>query len=122
MTDISDLKVGDIVNVHLRFEKGPLQKHIVPKSDLETFIEAHKRLHHDPGVNPTSREKTAALQEVIVAPFRLDGPYWWTNPDLKSKDANKGAQMLEFDYLNSESVWRSPAYIEQRRQEDADED
>lgn len=64
---------------------GPLTEHIVHVSELPAFLEASKRLHHTPGVNPhvTDRGNRASkLWRIRVAPMQAHGPYWWAQRKL----------------------------------------
>lgn len=98
-TPFSDLRL-----VILQLEDDSRPQYILHKSQVNRFVDASKRLHHDPGVNPHNGAKIKKLVRIIVAEPECNGPYWWTTPNLyKNADFENGAVI--FDFGRFSTVW-----------------
>lgn len=74
----------------------------IPLKDVGAFLEAAHRLHFRPGINPHNRKVTARLKKIEVFPTTLtvadcnvQGPFWWTTPDLRRNYDPNGALILD---------------------------
>lgn len=75
-------------------------RELVPADEVPLLVEALRRLHHEPGVNPHSGRPTARLQRVRVGTAKLTDGYWWTGPTLT--DAGPKARLIGWEH---EVVW-----------------
>lgn len=73
---------ADLRVVTLDWVNGVPTEHIVIADQVDAFVEACKRLHFDPGVNPHNGGSAARIWRLRVAELRAYGPYWWAQPDL----------------------------------------
>jgi hypothetical protein len=108
MLDIQQLRLSDMRVVRLYFD-DTFRDHVVHKSEVDKFVEASKRLHVDPGVNPhrpPGEGKTARINRITVGSFQTTGPFWWTTPDLQNNRDPVGATIYQSDY-NEVTVWSS---------------
>lgn len=85
-----------ISEVELHFAGGNIATHMVPTSEVSAFVEASKRLHHSPGINPHSGGQTAKVWKITSRGMRIDGPFWWSTPDLGNNDDPAGARILRW--------------------------
>lgn len=87
--------ISELVMVVVHYKDGnhPDTK-IVPKVDVEKFIEATKKLHHSPGINPHSKLKTARATHIFVYGMEVSGPFWWSTPDLQQNYDPNGARII----------------------------
>lgn len=88
--------ITPISEVDLHFAGGSTITHMVPTLDLSAFVEASKRLHHSPGINPHNGGETAKVWKITSRPMRIDGPYWWSTPDLGDNGNPAGARILRW--------------------------
>lgn len=87
-----DLRLADVRLVEWDLEadtpRGPspqTSRELVPAVDVPLLVEALTRLHHDPGVNPHSKKKTARLVRISVGTPQLGPGHWWTGPTLEDE-------------------------------------
>lgn len=86
-SDLGSMLARDLRVVFLEWADGrsaPTQ-HIVHASELDVFVEACRKLHHTPGVNPHVKDRDprcSKIWRVSVAELRAFGPYWWAQTDL----------------------------------------
>lgn len=113
--DLQQAAMADFRQVTLTMrcgEEHSVNRYIVHRDDVDQLIDASKRLHHDPGINPHNRVKTAEVIKISVGEPRFAGPYWWTTPDLKANGDPSGASLINW---SDRVVWTSPAYKEELR-------
>lgn len=85
----SDLRV-----VTLDFVGGGSSSHIALADQVDTLVDASKRLHFAPGVNPATGEETARIWRIRVSELRAGGPYWWSTPNLGDNGQPSGALII----------------------------
>ena len=76
-------------------DSGRPSEFIVPVDDVSKFVEATKKLHMNPGVDPHNGNPTTPAHMITVAELRVCGPYWWTTPDLQNNDDPNGARIIQ---------------------------
>lgn len=96
------LPIKDIHKVILYFQDGKFGEYLIPKDELEHFLAASIRLHHDPGINPHNQAKTAPLKSISVAYPTLEGPFWWTTPSLQLQMNEPGARIISWTFYK---IW-----------------
>lgn len=84
-------------------------EYVLHKDEVDKFVEAQKRLHHDPGVNPHNGSKTAEVISIDVCEFGATGPFWWSTPDLQNNQDPAGAIIMARDYVRV-NIWRKSAW------------
>lgn len=89
------LLLTDIRQVTLHFVGGSPGKYLVPLSEVGRFVEASKRLHFRPGVNPHNGGETSKIWKITSAALELRGPFWWTVPDLQKNGDPAGARIVD---------------------------
>lgn len=115
MTEIRDKYALDItetdwVEVSMVFRSEiEERKFTVPRSEVDSFITAHMRLHVNPGINPHNGVETHRIDRIRSAPMLLEG-YWWTSPTLKN-DENK-AHFLRAS-IHKTTHYQSEEYVNQ---------
>jgi len=100
---VDRVNAADLRIVSLDWKNGGTTEHIVIAAQLDVFIEACKRLHFNPGVNPHNGAETAHIWRLRVAEMRAYGPYWWARPQLGVTPSD-GAFTLHGGI--SRTVWR----------------
>ena len=81
-----DPKMSELRKVTLYYrEGGAPASYLIRESEVDTFIEASKRLHFRPGKNPHNNEQAAKVWQITVARLEMRGPFWWTVPDLQRR-------------------------------------
>ena len=100
-----DRPLRDFANVHVTLGsingKGvpSVQIHTVLREDVDRLFAAVLELHHEPGVNPANKNKTAPVINIVAYPMKPSGPFWWTTPGLsKGADEKTGVQLYGRDY------------------------
>lgn len=94
----------DLRVVTMDFVGGSSTEHIVLADELDMLIEACKRLHFNPGVNPANGNETAKIWRLRVADLNAHGPYWWAQPGLGDATPPVGALTIHSGV--SRTVWR----------------
>jgi hypothetical protein len=89
-----DPNLSDLRKVTLYFDNGSNASHIVIAGHLDEFIEATKRLHVSPGINPHNNQKTSEVIYITVDSLEMTGPFWWTTPTLNSNGDPAGAMVV----------------------------
>jgi len=89
--------------VSLDWIDGRSTEHMVIVDQLDVFVEACKRLHFSPGVNPYNGVETARIWRLRVAELRGYGPYWWAKSEL---DVKPSAGAFTVRGGISQTVWR----------------
>lgn len=102
--------VADIRVVSLHWVGGSPTNYFVHKDEVAAFVEASRRLHFDPGVNPANGHKTSRIYQIDVEELLFDGPYWWTVPSLDGNDDPAGARILCGNALTREIAFEDPAH------------
>jgi len=117
--DLQQAVMADFRQVTLHFRNGDAistSEHLVHKDDVDALVEASKKLHYDPGINPHCGRKTSQIYMISVATPYIAGPYWWSTPGLgKIKDESSGANLINW---SGKTVWMSPEYKEELRLRD----
>jgi len=88
-------RVCDLRQVQLFFVGTTPSEYIVHKDEVSAFVEAAKKLHFDPGVNPANGGKTARIYRIEVWEVLFHGPYWWSTPCLSGNKDSSGARILQ---------------------------
>lgn len=96
----------DLRIVTMDWVSGAPTEHIVLASQVALFIEACKRLHFNPGVNPANGNETSRIWRLRVSELRAHGPYWWACPSLDGQ----GEGALTFGAGISKTVWIDPGH------------
>lgn len=99
----SDLRV-----VSMDWVDGAPTEHIVLASELTMFVEACKRLHFSPGVNPANGNETARIWRLRVSDLMAHGPYWWAQPGLGDVIPRVGALTISAGI--SRTAWIDEEY------------
>ena len=102
--------LGEIRAVTLEFLSGRQSTYLVPKEEVDAFVEAAKELHYKPGINPHNRVKTAPITVISVGELTFRdgfcGPYWWTTPGLAENGNPEGARCVSASGSGAtEIVW-----------------
>lgn len=98
----------DLRVVTMDFCDSTPTEHMVLAEELDLFIEACKRLHFNPGVNPSTGVETARIWRLSVADLNAHGPYWWAQPGLGDAIPRVGALTVHKGI--SRTVWRDEEY------------
>lgn len=101
---LEGVNVADLRIVAMDWVDGAPTEHMVLESQLDLFIEACKRLHFNPGINPANGVECARIWRLRVSELRAHGPYWWACPSLDS--GNEGAFTISAGV--SKTVWMDP--------------
>lgn len=106
----SDLRLSDLRLVEWDLEadtpRGPTPsttRELVPADEVPLLVEALRRLHHEPGVNPHSGRPTARLKRVRVGTAALHDGYWWTGPTLQDEGPKARVVSWRFDVVWDQS-------------------
>jgi hypothetical protein len=116
--DCGNLRVSEIRKVTLNYVKSPPSTYLIPAAEVERFIEASKRLHWRPGVNPHNGNSTARIWQITVAELKFQGPYWWTTLGLQTNGDPAGAHIVD-GYLEK-SAWIDEEYVARCEAEEAE--
>lgn len=84
--------ISDFREVRVSYENSQDNDYIVHKDEVEMLVEAIKRLHVDPGINPHNGRQTAKAVKIASAQLTHDDPVWWTCPSLNKGTA--GARLV----------------------------
>ncbi|WP_046867126.1 hypothetical protein [Microvirga massiliensis] len=96
LSTVEDLRLSELRLVTLIFQDtGDAKTHIVPAADVPKLAEATVRLHHTPGVNPSTGNPTRKICMITAEPMALYGPYWWTTPSLEGNGDDTGARVIQ---------------------------
>lgn len=91
--------------VTLAYEDGSQSSYIMTEDDVDLFVEASKKLHYNPGINPHSRhneynkDTTAEVVDIWVSHLDEGMAYWWSTPNLgvdDSPDQREGAVIMDW--------------------------
>jgi hypothetical protein len=98
--DLYGKSVGDILLANVRivnvyYIKGSQEEYLVHKDEVDRLVEATKKLHHLPGINPHNKGETAKIYRIDVSEPRLFGPYWWSTPNLQANEDPSGARIIQ---------------------------
>lgn len=116
----ADPKLSQIRRVTVHYAEGSpfeqLPSYLIPEREVAKFVEATKRLHFDPGVNPHNRQQTRKIWKITVARLQLMGPFWWTTPNLQENDDPAGAHTI--DSYHEETVFIDMVSVKRWRAEE----
>lgn len=115
------MQIDDVRKVTLEFVKGPSSSHLIPADEVDRFVEASKRLHWKPGINPHVRDRdnrASKIWRISVAKLELRGPFWWTVPDLQNNGDPAGARIIDAGV--GKTVFVDEAYVARCRAEEAE--
>jgi hypothetical protein len=59
------------------------------------ILQAQRRLHHNPGINPYTQTETARIYKITQMPLALQEAYWWTKPGLDRVPDEAGAHIIK---------------------------
>lgn len=124
----ADLKLSDIRKVEVHWVEGrPSTSYLIHVDEIDKFVEATKRLHFKPGINPhqTDRKarKCAKIWRIDVQKLVFKEPYWWTTPDLGVSGKMVGARIIDGEIVGAEEAFIDQAYVDRiNAEEDAMED
>jgi hypothetical protein len=113
-----DFPLSSVRKVTLHWIERMPTSFLVAESDVNTFIEATKRLHWKPGRNPHNNVECSKVWQITVATMELRGPFWWTVPDLQKNDDPRGARIIEGGI--DRAVWTDEEYVNRLRAEEAE--
>lgn len=120
---LRDTRIGDFRIVHVTTVRSDglihIAEYVVHKDEVDKIVEAQKRLHYSPGINPHNGNKTAEALSIDVCEFTATGPFWWSTPDLQNNKDSAGAIVMARDYVRV-NVW-SKDKEEAKRRADLDE-
>lgn len=117
---MNDPKLSEIRRVTLCYQEGAPVSYLVHQSEVDTFVEASKRLHFKPGKNPHNGGETAKVWRITVAKMESLGPFWWTVPDLGRNGDPAGAQII--DGGNERTVFTDEEYVARLHAEEAEQE
>lgn len=105
------MKLSDVRQVTLHFVEGAGSTFLVPLAEVGRFVEASKRLHFKPGINPHNGVNTSKIWKITSASLECRGPFWWTVPDLQNNGDPAGARIIDggvekTEWIDSETVNR----------------
>lgn len=118
--DSASPRLADIRKVILHFIGGTSSVHFVLASEVDTFVEASKRLHWKPGRNPHNNAECAKVWQITVAQMEMRGPFWWSVPDLQNNGDPKGARIIDAGI--DRPVFQDAEQIARWRAEEAEEE
>ncbi len=104
---LNRVNAADLRVVSIDWKDGNSTEHIVIAEQLDVFLEACKRLHFRPGINPHNGVETARMWRLRVAELRAYGPYWWAKPGLDETPSD-GAFTIRGGI--SRTVWRDETH------------
>lgn len=110
----------DVRQVKLYWIKSAPTDYMVLSSEVDTFVEATKRLHWKPGINPHNKHECSKIWRITVAPLDFRGPFWWTVPDLQNDNDPLGSRII--DGGRETVVFDDEEYIARLRAEEAEEE
>jgi len=91
-----DPRLSELRQVTVAYEDGGHADYIVLADEVDRFIEATRRLHVDPGVNPHNGNPARRAVRISLSHLTMRGPFWWTSPELRS-GAAAGAHVIDAD-------------------------
>lgn len=101
---------------------GGASTYLVLASEIDRFVEATKKLHWLPGINPHVKDRDnscAKIWRITVAEMAFRGPFWWTVPDLKNNNDPRGARII--DVVSEKIVFNDDEYTARIRAEELEE-
>jgi hypothetical protein len=107
-SDLGGLKASELRIVTLCFYDCSPTTHFVRECDVEKLVQASLKLHYKPGINPYNGVETARLYRILVAPLRIDGPFWWSTPNLENNEDPSGARIIQGGV--DSVAWKDPDY------------
>lgn len=115
---MTDLMLANVRKVTLYWIERMPTSFLVAEADVETFVEATKRLHWKPGRNPHNNEECSKVWRITVAKMELRDPFWWTVPDLQQNDDPRGARIIDGGI--DRAVWTDVEYVNRLHAEEAE--
>lgn len=86
-----------------------LHDRIMMVDQLDEYVDAMVRLHHDPGINPHNGNETARIKRISATPLRVNGPHWHTTPNLGVKDSEDTRPGVSYiGHGRPETLWEAP--------------
>ncbi len=113
-----DFPLSTIRKVTLHWVESVPTSFIVAESDVNTFVEATKRLHWNPGRNPHNNGECSKIWRLTVAKMEMRGPFWWTVPDLQRNGDPRGARIIDGGI--DRVVWEDEEHIARVQAEEAE--
>lgn len=113
-----DFPLSAVRKVTLSWIGGAPSSFLVAESDVNTFIEATKRLHFKPGRNPHNNAECAKIWRITVSKMEMRGPFWWTVPDLQKNGDPRGARIIDGGI--DKEVWVDEEYVARLNAEEAE--
>lgn len=93
-------EISAITKICLDFVSGHSSEYFVPEQEAAKFIEASKRLHYAPGINPHNNQPTSKIWRIRKIEMAITGPHWWATPELNRNEDPAGARTIEWhDFL-----------------------
>src|SRR3990172_12901510 len=74
--------------------------------NVDEMIKATIKLHHTPGINPYSGQKTTKLKFMIIEKPKLYGSYWWTSSTL---NVNENSAKIIDGWIEENVIYKSPS-------------
>lgn len=106
--ELTGVLAADLRVVTMDYRNGAPTSNIILAEHLDTFVEACKRLHFKPGVNPANGNETARIWRIRVSHLMAHGPYWWSTPNLGQNGQPGGALIISEGIF--ETVWVDETY------------
>lgn len=113
-----DFPLSAVRKVTLYWVETAPTSFLVAESDLNTFVEATKRLHWKPGRNPHNNAECSKIWRITVAKMKMRGPFWWTVPDLGNNDDPRGARIIDGGI--EKVIWADEEHMNRLRAEEAE--
>lgn len=92
--ELTGVLAADLRVVSLDFVQGTPSTHILLAEQVGIFVEASKRLHFNPGVNPATGVETSRIWRIRSSTLMAHGPYWWSTPNLGDNGQPDGALII----------------------------
>jgi hypothetical protein len=100
---LREFRTVDVTSLDLKTTSS----YVVHESQVDTFVQAQKTLHFEPGINPHTQGRTQPIGRIRIRTFEASGPFWWSTPDLQENRDPKGA--IDFSPMGGgEDVWKHP--------------
>ena len=113
----------------ITMHKGPTIGHaevyFVHEKDVDTFITAQEKLHHNPGINPHTGGPTSPLTYLSVEKInhQHDNIYWWATPSLNANCSGAtviGWEIVTQKHYKPEDNPTTPEYLNKIKADTAD--
>lgn len=115
---MSDFPISAVRKVTLCWVESAPTSFLVAESDVDTFVEATRRLHWKPGRNPHNGGECSKIWRITVATMEMRGPFWWTVPDLQNNGDPRGARIIDGGI--DRVVWVDEEHSNRLRAEEAE--